>query len=270
MFRSGTTREIECVLRGGPDGCRLPPRPHGPNREAVEKAYKKILSDRVRESMLAAASKLIVTELQQQKRLQKEVSSATGLEFECQCLDAKSNCEKCQSICTNFAEGILSVLERDFMQLLHGERSHLVADREGVRFLLTGVILALLYESVPEKTGLDELVLTALVVMIDAERWTDALELYGAAPKREVVVNKTGRSFTIGASQVSRTAHACLWRLICTTQTMRQAARSARMKKKGKRRNPNGPAEDEEVDPDHCPECGEVSSCGCGCFKDLC
>ena len=58
------------------------------------------------------------------------------------------------------------MLERDFVQLAHGKRSRVLENRPGVRFVLTGITLALLYESVPEKGGIDELILQVLIIMM--------------------------------------------------------------------------------------------------------
>jgi hypothetical protein len=49
-------------------------------------------------------------------------------------------------------QGVIAVLERDFIQLTHGERSYLF-ERSGIQFLLTGITLGILYVSVPQKTG---------------------------------------------------------------------------------------------------------------------
>lgn len=105
-----------------------------------------------------------------------------GLEFECDCLKRKTSCDLCRAPCTNFVEGVLGVLERDFVQLRHGKGSKLLENRNGIQFLLTGITLGLLYESMPEKTGVDELVLQVLIVMLTPRVWQRALEQYGVAP----------------------------------------------------------------------------------------
>lgn len=52
----------------------------------------------------------------------------------------------------------------------------MVQDRAGVQFLLTGLTLGLLYESLPEQQGFDEIVLQLLHMMLDPgfgpKRWT--------------------------------------------------------------------------------------------------
>ena len=40
------------------------------------------------------------------------------------------------------------------------------------------------YESLPESSGVNELVLQVLIIMLDLRVWTQALELYGPAPHR--------------------------------------------------------------------------------------
>lgn len=54
-----------------------------------------------------------------------------------------------------------------------------------------------MYESVPESSGLNELVLQVLIIMHDHKGWEHALELYGPAPPREYAaqphrINTTG------------------------------------------------------------------------------
>ena len=70
------------------------------------------------------------------------------------------------------------MLERDFVQLRHGKGSKLLENRNGIQFLLTGITLGLLYESMPEKTGVDELVLQVLIVMLTPRVWQRAMEQY--------------------------------------------------------------------------------------------
>lgn len=63
---------------------------------------------------------------------------------------------------------------------------------------ILGITLGLLYESVPESSGLNELVLQVLIIMHDHKGWERALEVYGPAPPREYStqphrINTTGR-----------------------------------------------------------------------------
>jgi len=153
----------------------------GTPEERRQKVYKKALCDSVRELMLSQASQYLLAELQRDEQRDALVSG-TGLEFECDCLKRKTSCDLCRAPCTNFVEGVLGVLERDFVQLRHGKGSKLLENRNGIQFLLTGITLGLLYESMPEKTGVDELVLQVLIVMLTPRVWQRALEQYGVAP----------------------------------------------------------------------------------------
>ena len=59
------------------------------------------------------------------------------MDFECSLNDLPQ-------VVTNFVEGVLLVLERDFVQLTHGKGAKCVQNRTGVQFLLTGIMLGLL------------------------------------------------------------------------------------------------------------------------------
>ena len=103
----------------------------------------------------------------------------------CSCLsEAEGSCELCRAMCAEFVLAVISVLERDFVQLLHGNHASLFSDRVGVQFLLGGLTLGLLYESVPEAESVDELVITILTTMLSVPVWKEAVRLYGPAPKR--------------------------------------------------------------------------------------
>lgn len=143
--------------------------------------------------MLTQATKFLLGELRD-KAQRKILHDVSGLSFSCTCFDQRTSCVQCQGVCTNFAEGVLTVLERDFVQLTHGKGAKLLQNRVGVQFLLTGITLGLLYESLPESTGLNELMLQVLIIMLDLKTWDRALTLYGAAPSRAYDNASTDRS----------------------------------------------------------------------------
>lgn len=158
MFRRAEDKEIRNLLQSmGVEG--IAECPKGASAEAQQK-YRKQLMENVRASMLQAGFKYIPHQLKKDASLIPEVERVTGMKFKCTCLE----CADCESICLNFAEvcslfpsltskGVIAVLERDFIQLTHGERSYLF-ERAGIQFLLTGIALGILYVSVPPKQGL--------------------------------------------------------------------------------------------------------------------
>lgn len=94
--------------------------------------------------MLAQACKLLLHEMKNESQ-RKILEEGTGLKFNRCCEYNKGlSCQTCQEICTNLAEGVLTVLERDFVQLTHGKGAKLLQNRNGVQFLLTGICLGLL------------------------------------------------------------------------------------------------------------------------------
>ena len=105
------------------------------------------------------------------------------------------SCDACEAVCVEYATAVLGVLERDFVQLTHGKRANLVQGRTGVQFLLTGIVLGLLYESIPQTSKGDwcgggrdtnaDLLRELMAYMMDSGIWGDALRFYGAAPKRK-------------------------------------------------------------------------------------
>jgi hypothetical protein len=131
--------------------------------------------------MLSQASQYLIAELQQEE-IRSALMDGTGLEFECDCLTRATSCDLCRAPCSSFVSGVFGVLERDFVQLRHGKGSKLLENRNGIQFLLTGITLGLLYESMPEKTGVGELVLQVLIVMLTPRTWTRALDQFGTAP----------------------------------------------------------------------------------------
>jgi len=149
--------------------------------------------------MLSKASKYLLAELQDDQ-LREALLKGTGMDFECSLNDLPQ-------VVTNFVEGVLLVLERDFVQLTHGKGAKCVQNRTGVQFLLTGVMLGLLYESLPEKAGIEEMVLQVLIIMLDPRTWTRALDMYGPAPPEATPVwqpaknQRKIRSFSARATQ---------------------------------------------------------------------
>jgi len=65
------------------------------------------------------------------------------------------------------------------------------------------ITLGLLYESLPESQGLNELVLQVLIIMLDLRVWRRALELYGPAPPR-TYAPPPARTLTIEREHASR------------------------------------------------------------------
>ena len=104
--------------------------------------------------MLETGCKYIHTALCNSK-MRKDVTLVTGLCLDdCACFKAvHKSCVVCLSQCTNIAEGALTVLERDLMQLMHGEHAAMFQKRGGVEFLLSGIALGQLYQSLPETSG---------------------------------------------------------------------------------------------------------------------
>jgi len=95
---------------------------------------------------LQAAFRYLFTEL---VRWRGDVEALTGQTWGCDCrASSAAFCDECRQHCSSFADGCLMVLERDFVQLLHGELGVLLDNRPGVQFLLAGCTLGLLYESV--------------------------------------------------------------------------------------------------------------------------
>lgn len=184
MFRIATVREMEVLLGSLGRGPLTPTAlPAGADASPDQRAheYKQCLGDVVREHMLQLSGKSLVVRLRDATD-RATITRATGLQFTCRCLEDGRSCPSCQRVCMQFSEGVLTVLERDFVQLAHGQRSTLLQNRPGVRFLLTGVTLALLYEAVPIKAGLENTVLNLLTLMMAPSSWMRALELYGPAP----------------------------------------------------------------------------------------
>lgn len=199
MFRLAEDKEIVCLLQSF--GVKeIPGCARAPTSEE-QKAYKKSLMELVRSSMLRAGFKYIPHQLKQDARLIPEVERVTGMRFKDTCMA----CPDCESICLNFAEGVIAVLERDFIQLTHGERSDLF-ERSGIQFLLTGITLGLLYVSVPAKQGLDELILAVLILMMKVDRWVQALQLYGPAPEPRPPPKQL-RSLTMSKEEVHMRRH---------------------------------------------------------------
>lgn len=271
MFRPATIKEVENLLRSqhilrghGRDPVLPvfpPPRAEGyANKEEKDKAYKKALSDQVRESMLAQASKYLLGELRDAEQ-RKVLQEGTGLSFhacEIDCLERGTSCPKCQEVCTNFAEGVLTVLERDFVQLTHGKGAKLLQNRLGVQFILTGICLGLLYESLPESSGVNELVLQVLIIMLDLRVWTQALELYGPAPHRVYMRGAPIRVQTERSKEAPRLASPY------PADMSRSASRRSS-------RRSTGPMKAIQYDPKVCAQCQQpfaddetIQECDCG------
>ena len=135
--------------------------------------------------MLSQASQYLIAELQQEE-IRSALMDGTGLEFECDCLTRETSCDLCRVPCSSFVSGVFGVLERDFVQLRHGKGAKLLENRNGIQFLLTGITLGLLYESMPEKTGVGELVLQVLIVMLTSRTWVKSLDMFGIAPPQSL------------------------------------------------------------------------------------
>eukprot|EP00911_Craspedida_sp_UC1_P000008 UC1_evm1s7 len=155
------------------------------DEEEAARRRRRILVDEARSGLLELAFRYLLKGL---LPLREKVVTLTGQAWDCSCTEHSSpHCVSCRAQCSSFADGCLMVLERDFVQLLHGELGILLDNRPGVRFLLAGTTLGLLYEGVAPKTGIDEAVLTCLVILTDTQLWARAITLYGTAPKRRPI-----------------------------------------------------------------------------------
>lgn len=216
MFRLAEDKEIQCLLRSsGVEPVREPPKASAAPEEQTE--YRHHLTEEVRSALLQAGFKYIPHQLKLDRSLVPEVERVTGMKFACGCMA----CTDCESICLNFAEGVIAVLERDFIQLMHGERSY-IFEQSSVRFLLTGITLGMLYVSVPAKSGLDELILAVLILMMSVDKWVRALELYGPVettpqdprPHRSLTIVKQKQQFAGIRARIKAR------RSLCTSSTM--------------------------------------------------
>eukprot|EP00040_Diaphanoeca_grandis_P014520 m.73725 g.73725 ORF g.73725 m.73725 type:complete len:232 (-) comp24589_c0_seq1:112-807(-) len=209
MFRPATIEEVECLL----PRTALPPKEEGPQ---ADKLYKKAIGDLVRQSMLAQASKFILVEMRTASQ-RKLLEEGTEMKFEDCCnYDIGSSCSKCQEICTDFAERVLTVLEHDFVQFTHGVGATLLQNRNGVQFLLTGISLGLLYESASESQGLKELITQVMIQMLDLEAWNAALQMQ-RPPGQPVLVNPQ-KCVQCGASFITNES---IQECDCNTVTIR-------------------------------------------------
>ena len=78
----------------------------------------------------------------------------------------------------------MGVLERDFMQLVLGTFSTLLANRGGIQFLLSGVILSTLYSKLPAVSeNMIGTTTRAIAAMLPLDLWVTALKLHGPAPR---------------------------------------------------------------------------------------
>jgi hypothetical protein len=148
MFRTATSKEVQMLLESF--GQPLPPLDHVTDKEAT-----KLLCDELCQVMLEQAGKYISAALRK-PAMRAEVGKVTGLELDsCKCFSKErlSSCAVCVMHCTSIGEGILTILERDFVQILHGERAAILDPFPGLQFLLSGICVGLLYQSVPEGVG---------------------------------------------------------------------------------------------------------------------
>eukprot|EP00051_Salpingoeca_urceolata_P011547 m.143310 g.143310 ORF g.143310 m.143310 type:complete len:306 (-) comp17162_c1_seq3:1406-2323(-) len=84
--------------------------------------------------------------------------------------------ENVAAIVSEVARGVLSVLERDLLQLMHGSRAEVLTGHEGLQFLLAGIILGELYRRVPDKDDpFDAIILKILLAYTDQRVWSCAV-----------------------------------------------------------------------------------------------
>lgn len=192
MFRQATINELESLVTSqhqlaGGYAPYLPPSAPSPTESDEERltSYKKELGNIVRETLVVKGSEALHKLLRVgDESLANILAEATGMKFDA-CHGCRT-CQQCQKITRTFSHGVFSVLERDFVQLIHGHKgSDLLRDRPGVQFLLAGITLGLLYKSILETTGVDRIVAKVLAQMIDMQVWTMALELASPAPARQ-------------------------------------------------------------------------------------
>ena len=185
MFRFATIREQECLLICMDQ--KLPQRDACANPELIESKYKYHLNQTILLKMQERGTIFFSASLQR-----AEIVSEMKSKLPCECHLKKLSCDKCKLFCVKSTEGVLSIVERDYVQLLHGKQSALLENREGVQFLLAGITLALLYESIPKVDDvLSELFIQTIVVMMDSSTWIRSLEMCGPASRRvtELVFN---------------------------------------------------------------------------------
>eukprot|EP00055_Hartaetosiga_balthica_P013636 m.70908 g.70908 ORF g.70908 m.70908 type:complete len:494 (-) comp8327_c1_seq1:411-1892(-) len=94
----------------------------------------------------------------------------------------------------HFGSAVLTILQRDFVQLINGPRSQLVANVEGVQFLLSGIVLNIFYSQCIEHKGIQKLLLGALLHLTEPTLWWSAMEKYGPAPPMTIPMFSKGRS----------------------------------------------------------------------------
>eukprot|EP00053_Salpingoeca_punica_P016415 m.155229 g.155229 ORF g.155229 m.155229 type:complete len:278 (-) comp16960_c0_seq5:1444-2277(-) len=201
MFRTATSKEVQVLLESF--GQPLPPLDHVTDKEAT-----KLLCDELCQVMLEQGGKFIAAALRQAS-MRAEVARVTGLDLDsCKCFSKErmSSCSVCVMHCTSIGEGILTVLERDFVQILHGERAGMFDPFPGLQFLLSGICLGLLYQSVPEGVGMSMLVRSVLCIMVPVERWADAIARHGPLPyaPRSLIRQRSSTNDSTAESPIGR------------------------------------------------------------------
>eukprot|EP00049_Salpingoeca_infusionum_P014049 m.261881 g.261881 ORF g.261881 m.261881 type:complete len:328 (-) comp15581_c1_seq1:236-1219(-) len=86
------------------------------------------------------------------------------------------------TLATSFAEGVISVLDRDLIQLLNGPKSTLFDCAHGVQVIMGCLVLGRLYAAVDDTKGSQGLLLQVLREILSEKSWWEALERHGPAP----------------------------------------------------------------------------------------
>lgn len=95
------------------------------------------------------------------------------------------NDEQFRKDCSDLVASIVEIYERDFVTLCHGKRGAVFGGPHpaAIRFLLTGLGLAILYDAVPRKAdALERLSHEALIVISARDTWIRALQSFGTVP----------------------------------------------------------------------------------------
>ena len=159
-----------------------------------------LISD-IKTSMLADGLAVVLDGFRN-PQIRKDIMIETCNNFTCACPgDGGSLCEECVARAEELNSSILFILERDFLQLWHGHQGRSFCNRIGVRFLLAGITLAILYRRLPPTPTMVGLVTRTLVAMLDQDLWCAALKEHGPAPKAAAMVTeaRSRRTITVSA-----------------------------------------------------------------------
>eukprot|EP00049_Salpingoeca_infusionum_P027697 m.33819 g.33819 ORF g.33819 m.33819 type:complete len:271 (+) comp9673_c0_seq4:814-1626(+) len=184
MHRDATLAELNALL----DGNDIPCPELLQEEEPGHQRFKEQAMRAFMEPIAAEVTRYILRKLRNQS-LRVAVGEVVQLDWR----DVPKDDPRYLAACADFVDSILELYERDFVTLRHGQQGALFDKPHppAIRFLLTGVTLALLYDALDEKKSLVErLVHEALIVVSALDKWLVALRCFGPVPVSNVPLRR--------------------------------------------------------------------------------